>query len=243
MAKTKIQKYKIETVNRKDIKGADYNPRTMDEKTKKRLKSVLKDHGLVMPLVYNKTTGNLVAGHQRLEQIDSIEKTDDYELDVATLEVDEATEKKINILLNNNSLMGDYDFDILADLIQENEIELPSLGFTLDDMNFLEAETGIALQPEEEVKIETMTEEEKAQKEAEKLAKKDAQYHKSMEKRKQHTQESMEQAADDQQAFFVVRFESNEEKQSVLDRIGLDPNTRIILPSVFLGLLKDEYKS
>lgn len=243
MAKAKTQKYTIATVHRSQIKGADYNPRVMDDKTKKRLKNVLKNHGLVMPLVWNKTTGNLVAGHQRLEQVDALEKTEDFELDVAVIEVDENTEKKLNIMLNNNSLIGDYDFDKLAELITADDIQLPDLGFTLDDMNLLEAETGLILQAPPEIKLDTMTEEEKVEKEAEKIAKKDEQYKKTMENRKNQIKESMEEAGEEQNAFFVVRFNSIDEKNSILERMGLDPNTRLILPSVFLTLLKDEYVS
>lgn len=67
MAKSKYQAYDTETINRSDIKNAPYNPRIMDVKAKKRLKANIAKHGLVAALTWNKRTGNLVGGHQRLE--------------------------------------------------------------------------------------------------------------------------------------------------------------------------------
>lgn len=75
MAKSKFQAYDTETISRSDIKNAPYNPRIMDEKAKKRLKANIAKHGLVAALTWNKRTGNLVGGHQRLEQLDALEKS------------------------------------------------------------------------------------------------------------------------------------------------------------------------
>ena len=92
MAQSKYQKFTIATINRADIKNAEYNPRIMDKEAKKRLKAGLKKHGLVSTLTWNKRTGNLVGGHQRLEQLDALEKNKDYSLDVCVIDVDEAEE-------------------------------------------------------------------------------------------------------------------------------------------------------
>ena len=79
MAKSKYQAYETETIKRSDIKNAPYNPRIMDESAKKRLRKNIAKHGLVAALTWNKRTGNLVGGHQRLEQLDGLEKNKDYE--------------------------------------------------------------------------------------------------------------------------------------------------------------------
>ena len=88
MAKSKYQAYDTETINRSEIKNAPYNPRIMDEKAKKRLRANIQKHGLVAALTWNKRTGNLVGGHQRLEQLDSLEKNKDSELTVCVVDVD-----------------------------------------------------------------------------------------------------------------------------------------------------------
>ena len=73
---SKFQKFEMATINRAEIKNAAYNPRTITDEARKRLKHTLKDKqiGLVQPLIWNKRNGNLVGGHQRLSIIDDLEK-------------------------------------------------------------------------------------------------------------------------------------------------------------------------
>lgn len=127
----------MQTINRQDIKGAPYNPRIIDADAKKRLKEGLKKHGLVQPVVMNKRTGNLVGGHQRLTQLDSLMKSKDYELDVAVIDVDEREEAEINIQLNNPSMGGDWDFDKLADIAGEFELTFDDMGFSELDIDLM----------------------------------------------------------------------------------------------------------
>lgn len=42
-----------------------------------------------MPLVWNRRTGILVSGHQRLKALDALEGTEDYELTVSVIDVDD----------------------------------------------------------------------------------------------------------------------------------------------------------
>lgn len=138
MAKSKYQAYDTETINRSDIKNAPYNPRIMDEKSKKRLKENIAKHGLVAALTWNKRTGNLVGGHQRLEQLDSLEKTKDYELTVCVVDVDEREEAALNVQLNNPSMQGEWDFDKLAMMSEEFDLDLQEdMGFTESDVDFM----------------------------------------------------------------------------------------------------------
>lgn len=137
MEKSKFQKFQIETINRADIKNADYNPRIMDKDAKKRLREGLKAHGLVSTLTWNKRTGNLVGGHQRLEQLDSLEGSANYSLDVAVIDVDEAEEAILNIQLNNPSMQGEWDLDKLADMTVDFGIDFDDMGFTKTDVDFM----------------------------------------------------------------------------------------------------------
>ena len=129
MAKSKYQAYETETINRSDIKNAPYNPRIMDEDAKKRLRKNIAKHGLVSALTWNKRTGNLVGGHQRLEQLDSLERSKDYELTVCVVDVDEKEEATLNVQLNNPSMQGWWDMDKLADMTDDFdcvlEIKIP----------------------------------------------------------------------------------------------------------------------
>lgn len=138
MAKSKYQAYETETINRSDIKNAPYNPRIMDPKAKKRLKQNIAKHGLVAALTWNKRTGNLVGGHQRLEQLDALEKDKDYELTVCVIDVDEREEAALNVQLNNPSMQGEWDLDKLANMTEEFDLDLSEdLGFTESDIDFM----------------------------------------------------------------------------------------------------------
>ena len=138
MAKSKYQYYETETISRGDIKNAPYNPRLMDEDAKKRLRANIAKHGLVSALTWNKRTGNLVGGHQRLEQLDALEKNKDYDLTVCVVDVDEREEAALNVQLNNPSLQGDWDMDKLANMAQDFNLDMQEdLGFTQTDIDFL----------------------------------------------------------------------------------------------------------
>ena len=137
MANSKYQKFTVETINRADIKNADYNPRIMDKEAKKRLKAGLQKHGLVSTLTWNKRTGNLVGGHQRLEQLDALERNKDYSLDVCVIDVDESEEAILNVQLNNPSMQGEWDLDKLAYISEEFGVNFDEMGFTKLDVDFM----------------------------------------------------------------------------------------------------------
>lgn len=138
MAKSKYQAYETETISRDQIKNAPYNPRIMDEGAKKRLKKNIARHGLVSALTWNKRTGNLVGGHQRLEQLDALEKSQDYELTVCVVDVDEREEAALNVQLNNPSMQGEWDLDKLANISEEFDLDMSDdLGFTQTDIDFM----------------------------------------------------------------------------------------------------------
>lgn len=138
MAKSKFQNYDTETIHRSQIKNAPYNPRIMDKAAQKRLRDNIRKHGLVSALTWNKRTGNLVSGHQRLEQLDALEKSDDYELTVCVVDVDEREEAILNVQLNNPSMQGDWDLDKLAQLSEDFDLSMTDdLGFTQSDVDFM----------------------------------------------------------------------------------------------------------
>lgn len=138
MAKSKYQAYDTETISRDMIKNAPYNPRIMDPKAKKRLKQNIAKHGLVAALTWNKRTGNLVGGHQRLEQLDALEKSKDYDLTVCVVDVDEREEAALNVQLNNPSMQGEWDLDKLANMADEFDLDLSGdMGFTESDIDFM----------------------------------------------------------------------------------------------------------
>lgn len=135
--KSKYQKYIVETVHRSEIKNAEYNPRIIDTEAKKKLKENLEKHGLIEPIVWNRKTGNLVGGHQRLEALDTLEGSKDYTLDVSVISVDERDEAILNVQLNNPSMQGTWDLDKLADMNLDFGIDFEEMGFDQFDIDFM----------------------------------------------------------------------------------------------------------
>lgn len=134
---SKYQTFQMQTVNRSQLKRADYNPRWIDEENRKKLKKGIKKHGLVEPLIWNKRTGNLVSGHQRLSILDELEKSDNYELEVAVVDISEEEEKQLNVQLNNTSMQGDFDLDMLGDLLAEGGGAFEDFGFSEFDIEMM----------------------------------------------------------------------------------------------------------
>ena len=138
MSKTKHQKFEAREVQRSEIKNAPYNPRKISDYQFKGLKSNLKKVGLLQPLVWNERTGNLVSGHQRLKALDQLEKTDDYMITVAVVDLDEKTEKEQNIFFNSTTFQGEFDFDMLRDILQD--IDPLSAGLDEYDLNIIQVD-------------------------------------------------------------------------------------------------------
>ena len=133
--KSEFQKFETVTMRRTDLKGASYNPRKIDEAAKKKLRNNLKRVGLLQPIVMNKRTGNIVSGHQRIAVMDSLERTQNYLLDVAVVDLDEKTEKEQVIFFNNEFAMGSFDIPLLDELVKEINIE--NAGFEVADLTVL----------------------------------------------------------------------------------------------------------
>lgn len=135
--KSKYQNFKVKEINRKDIKNAPYNPRKIDGNAKLKLRKSIEEHGMQGTFVWNERTGNLVSGHQRLEQLDCLENRENYKVLVTIVDVDEKEEATINVLMNNPALMGDWDIDKLADMKIDYEIDFIDMGFDDLDVDFL----------------------------------------------------------------------------------------------------------
>lgn len=205
MAKmSKFQNFEMDVVSREDIKGADYNPRTISEDAKKRLRKMLAKHGLVQPLVWNKRTGNLVSGHQRLSALDALEKSRDYELQVAVVDLNERDERILNVQLNNPSMQGDWDMNKLIEMSEEANIDPTEFGFSDGDVAVMFGDDGSL--DELLGDCEGVTEAKNTLKEI-----------------KEHRAESMAKMQKEQSAnfYFTVVCESEEQKKAILKKLSV----------------------
>src|SRR5262245_21163397 len=90
------QPFTTQRVNRKDLKGAPYNPRRdLTDSERRKLRTLIKKHGYANAIVWNKRTGIVVGGHKRLGILDSLHGDDNYSLDVNVVDVDEKQEREL----------------------------------------------------------------------------------------------------------------------------------------------------
>lgn len=122
-------------MRRDEISEAPYNPRKINERQFKALKASLEKYGLLTPLILNERTGSLVGGHQRLKALDSLHRKKDYEMDVAVVDMSVEEEVAANVALNNQSLMGEFDFEGVQALADTYELDLENdFLFDRDDL-------------------------------------------------------------------------------------------------------------
>ena len=120
-----IQKIEIDKIN-----PAKYNPRLdlqPGDSDYEKLKKSMQEFDLVEPLIWNKRSGNLVGGHQRLKILIEQGKTD---VEVSVVDLPDSKEKALNLALNKIS--GDWDLPKLKDLLQEldtGEFDMEIAGF------------------------------------------------------------------------------------------------------------------
>jgi hypothetical protein len=135
--RSQFEKYEIEEIHREALKNAPYNPRVISAKAKKALKMNLEKVGLLAPIIWNRRTGNIVSGHQRINALDALEKSYDYLVKVAVVDLDEKTEKEQNIFMNNPEVQGDFDLEGLESMIKDANLNVEEMGFDQGDiMNF-----------------------------------------------------------------------------------------------------------
>lgn len=142
--KTDLQKYELVTVKRSQLHEHPKNPRVISESAKKKLKEKMRQVGLLQPPIVNKRSdGRLVilGGHQRIGVMDSLNRyqngKNDYELDVALVEIDEQAELEMLVFLNNPSASGTWDTDLLAEINQDLGIDFGDMGFDKIDVDLL----------------------------------------------------------------------------------------------------------
>lgn len=132
----------IERKNTADLLPADYNPRKdlkPGDAEYEKLKRSIEQFGYVEPVIWNKTTGRVVGGHQRLKVLIDMDIT---EVECVVVEMDESKEKALNVALNKIS--GDWDKDKLALLIadlQGEDFDVSLTGFEPAEIDALFKDT------------------------------------------------------------------------------------------------------
>ncbi len=232
---TKYQKFEAITIKREQINFAYYNPRKISDSNRKKLRDKLKKMGLLNSLVWNKNTGNLVSGHQRLSIIDQLEKTEDYEITVDCVNLSEKEEIEANVFFNNQSAMGEWNVDMLQEIQSSfnGEIDfITDFGFDKIDLDFM----GLNVYKTEPF---IKTPEEKNQ-EIEKMRDLKKQYR---EQQKQEKSENGDSVYGEQNDYYLtIVFNNNRDKWNFLNKIRKDVKEKYIKASIIYDVVKEEYR-
>ncbi len=214
------QKFRAERINRKQIKNAPYNPRQIDDHARKKLAENIKKKGLLDTLVWNKRTGNLVSGHQRLSILDmrAAEKgLNNYLLDVAVVDLSEKEEKEQNVFFNNPSTQGTYDVDGLGKLVTEDDFDYKKAGFDDMDLQLIFEDTDYAVTMFDTDAAPTSVQDDLEQLEEIQRIKRE---------RKEHRER--DQDANDPEFYAVVVFPDRKAQGQFMERVSGDRNARYV---------------
>ena len=121
-----IQKIPVSRLN-----PAAYNPRVelkSGDIEYEKLKRSIAEFGYVEPVIWNRQTGNVVGGHQRLTVMKDLGMT---EIDCVVVHIENPQEEKaLNIALNK--AVGEWEDQSLASLL----LDLQETGYNLGLMGF-----------------------------------------------------------------------------------------------------------
>ena len=231
--RTKFEVFEPQRVNRSGLTQAEYNPRVIDDYTRKRLEESLKG-GMFKPVTWNKRTGNIVGGHQRLAALDDLHGGQDYSLTVAVVDVDEKTEREYNIRDNNEALMGQWDPEKLGENIKflsefDADFSPETIGFEQIHLEAIGVDLDVLGLPEESdagLKAIAAAEEVVAMKAL-----------RGEHKKKDRAREALESGGE-----LSIRFKNLEEMGKVLVRLGYQADQDVIVPGwrLLKALLIDE---
>lgn len=152
----------IQTIAIDKLNPAKYNPRVdlqPGDPEYEKLKRSIKEFGYVEPIIWNKRTGNVVGGHQRLK----ILKSEGHkEVKVSVVDLDDNKEKALNIALNKIS--GDWDEEklnrIFIELQDDLDIDMELTGFDIEEIDDILANFDTSEVEEDDFDIEEELEKE-----------------------------------------------------------------------------------
>jgi hypothetical protein len=228
---TEITKYQSSIsieVLRSTINFANYNPRKISDFASTQIRKNIRRVGLLGGIVLNKPSMNIVSEHQRIKQIDTLQGyntetfENDYLIRVEMIDVDEKTEIEQNIFMNSQSVQGEFDIDLLKDLIPD--IDYKAAGLDDTDLNMI----GIELFKDTVEKGVTD------------LENSINEVMKPVEDRKEHIKELKKQIVADANAkvdnfdsYITLNFQTSDQKRSFMQRFGFSPDEKFIDGNAF----------
>lgn len=224
---SRYQKWPTVTLFRPNISGVPYNPRHATPAEKKRIRKSIKDHGLMGdPVVNERTEKNgwataecghfIVGGHQRIEQMDALEGTDQYAVRVVLLRVSPKKEREANIVLNNPNVGAQYDLSKLDEVMRTPGLDVLATGFERLDLEMMFGGDAFG----------HLFSEEAAPPRAKKAAKDVAEIADAVKKRRKEYKEQDGARTNDVEYYAVVVFDSTVQRERFMEFMGVDPGMR-----------------
>lgn len=112
-----VKNWKIQKIKLADVKLRPDNPRTIGDNALNGLRNSLDRFGYVEPIIWNKTTGHIVGGHQRYFVLVEAGVT---EAKMVVVQMSLEEELAANLTLNNPEIEGTWS-DEAADLMHQVE--------------------------------------------------------------------------------------------------------------------------
>lgn len=230
--KERVKTSKTVIIKRSEINFASYNPRKQDPKVIEAIRKNFKKVGYLGGIVFNKTTGNLVGGHKRVQALDTIynynseTKQNNYDIKVEQVELDEKTEKEQNIFLNNKRVQGETDYELLALILPDIDIE--NTGLTDYDLKIVESFVSDFKMGDNELILEGADD-----------------LKKSYDEKKQEIKDLKKALKEDvnevhRASYFTITFGNYNDKASFLESYGIDGDSVFIKGEDFAEKIQSE---
>jgi hypothetical protein len=223
---SKLQQSETLIIHRSEINLNPVNPkRHTDEKIKLQRKN-LEKRGFLGGIVWNRTTGNLIDGHRRIQAMDLIYKYDgtpeaDYTVKVEAVDYDEKTEKEqLTYMAVGNTKA---DINLIADYAAD--IDLSDVGLSDADLNAIMSFANIDVSTPE-VEIETIIPISAAEKKE------------NVKNIKEQTKVKAIEREQNENAFITLSFSTFEAKQAFCQIVGADVNDRFIKGETVLEMFE-----
>lgn len=241
----KVKQSETKILKRSEITPSDYNPRTITDEARKALKKNIKENGIIGGMVWNKQTGNLVSGHQKLSIADEINKYqdgNDYEIKVEVIDVDLKKEKELNVFFNSKAVQGQMDYKKLAQIFPDIDALLAGLDDVDISMIEVEIPTNIEIEvptfePQQEKVEKAMLEKSITQELDNSKAAPATSVHKmeqemSEEEKIAHVKAIKEKVKEgavyEGDPYFTISFDSYDNKVQFLESLGFNPDDKFI---------------
>jgi hypothetical protein len=235
-------------VQRSQIRFADYNPRVISKEARTALKNGIKEFGIVGGIIVNRQTGyTIVGGHQKVSIMDELQKYNpdtkegDYILQVDMIDITPKAEKELNLLLNNQSAQGDWDFDKLRKMLPE--LDWKVAGFTPEDIQLIGPDLSLKTEGEGSLAaaLEDVSSPLDNAKSAEKAGKKEMSEEEKIAHNKEVKAKVLEgvvSKVEDMESYVMLTFDNIEAKAAFMERFGFDKMEKFIKGEVFSDMIE-----